>query len=313
VTGAARSASYGGGDIDLYLGEIGRVPLLTKDDEARLAQLIEAGRDASRRLESGVTLPARERRELDRAVAAGAAATRQFVEANLRLVVSIARKYRRSGVAMQDLIQEGNVGLMHAVEKFDWRKGFKFSTYATWWIRQSITRSIANDSRMVRLPQERSGFVAAINVTRDHLTGAYGREPTTAEVASALGVEVERVVDALAYGRDTRSLSSPLGAGDEGAELGDVLVDEGATSPVDAAVAAVLPESVMALLEGLDERARRIIELRFGLGGREPLSLVATAEVLGVTRERVRQIEVRQMQMLRAGRTGKIAADLCRN
>ena len=313
MAGTARSTSYSGGEVDAYLGEIGRVPLLTKDDEARLAQAIEAGRAASLRLESGATLIAHERRELESAVMAGAAATRQFIEANLRLVVSIARKYRRSGMSLQDLIQEGNIGLMRAVEKFDWRKGFKFSTYATWWIKQAIARSVANDSRTIRLPVDWSDFVANVHATRDHLTGVYGREPTTREVADALGVAVGRVVDAVAFGRDTRSLSSPLGTDNEGAELGDVLVDDGATSPVDAAVATVLAESVLALIEGLDARARRVLELRFGLGGREPLSLAATAEVLGVTRERVRQIEVRQMQVLRSGRAGKMAADLCRN
>jgi len=309
--GKALGTGHSGGDLDAYLNAMGRVPLLTKDDEVRLAQLIEAGRRAGEQLRSGGASSAQKRRELERDVAAGADATRRFVEANLRLVVSIARKHQRGGMSMSDLIQEGNCGLLHAVEKFDWRKGFKFSTYATWWIRQAINRSIATDSRTIRLPVDRSDFVASINVARDHLTAANGRQPTTAEIAADLGVSVERVAEAIAYGREPRSLSAAIGEDDGGAELGDVLADAGATSPLDAAVMASLPESVAALLESLGEHERRIIVLRFGLGGAEPLTLSDAAQVVGVSRERVRQIEVRVLRALRDGAAGKVAEELC--
>jgi RNA polymerase sigma factor (sigma-70 family) len=309
VAGAAHGLNYGGGDIDVYLANIGRVQLLTKDDEARLGRLIEVGREAKRQLESSTSISAFERRKLEAAVAEGAAATRQFIEANLRLVVSIARKYAR-GASLQDLIQEGNFGLIRAVEKFDWRKGFKFSTYATWWIRQAITRAIASDSRTIRLPSERNDLAVKVQVARDQLITVCGREPTAGEIAAELEISVKMVDEALVYGRTPRSLSSPVGSDDNGVELGDLLVDKAATSPADAAIAGALSGAVTALLEDMDARARRIFELRFGLDGTEPLSLRATAAVIGLTQERVRQIEVRELQALRSGRAGKVAADL---
>jgi RNA polymerase primary sigma factor len=285
--------------VRLYLNDVGKYALLTKADEARLAQAVEAGQDARAELASGSLelTPARQR-ELRRLIRHGDEATDTFVKANLRLVVSIAKRYQAAELPLLDLVQEGNLGLIHAVEKFDWRKGFKFSTYATWWIRQAITRGIANTGRTVRLPVHAGDLLNRVTKTRGRLEGKLGRRPTTAEVADDLGLDYYKVVEILRYAGDTISLSEPLRT-DGDAELGDVVEDHSAVSPFEAAAASLLSGEVAKLLVLLDDRERAILELRFGLDRGEPRTLDEVGEHFNLTRERIRQIEARAMSKLR--------------
>jgi RNA polymerase sigma factor (sigma-70 family) len=283
--------------VRLYLNDIGKHALLTKDDEARLAQAIEMGRDARIELAaSGVAGAGR--RELRRQVRAGDEAAETFVKANLRLVVSIAKKYQAAELPLLDLVQEGNLGLMHAVEKFDWRKGFKFSTYATWWIRQAITRGIANTGRTVRLPVHAGDLLTRVTKARGRLEGQLGRRPTVAELAADLELEEEKVTEILRHAAEPLSLSEPLRE-DGDAELGDVVEDRSAVSPFDAAAAALLSGEVNKMLIALDEREREILRLRFGLDRCEPRTLDEVGEHFSLTRERIRQIESKAMSKLR--------------
>jgi len=294
----------------LYLTDIGQYPLLTKDDEVRLAQAIEARWGAEEELRSkskGMT-PTR-RRELNRKVREGEMAQRTFVQSNLRLVVSIAKKYQASGLPLLDLIQEGNLGLMHAVEKFDWRKGFKFSTYATWWIRQAITRGIANTGRTIRLPVHAGDTLARVQKAQARLELKLGRPATLVE----LGIEVElpedKLIEALRFRAEPLSLSEPLRE-DGDAELGDVVEDRSAESPFEVAATALLPLEINRLLAPLDEREREILKLRFGLDRGEPRTLEEVGEHFNLTRERIRQIEARAMSKLRHPSSDTGARDL---
>ena len=294
----------------MYLSDIGQYPLLTKDDEARLAQAIEAGTEAAQELEEGGTSlsPAR-KRELRRLVKAGEEAERTFVQSNLRLVVSIAKKYQASGLPLLDLIQEGNLGLMHAVEKFDWRKGFKFSTYATWWIRQALTRGIANTGRTIRLPVHAGDTLSRLQKARVRLETSLGRPPTLSELAADLEMPEAKVTETLRFAADTLSLSTPLRE-DGDAELGDMVEDRGAESPFDAAAISLLPDEIGRLLSPLDEREREILRLRFGLDRGEPRTLEEVGEHFNLTRERIRQIEARAMSKLRHPSADTGAKDL---
>ncbi len=296
--------------VRLYLTDIGRYELLTKDDEVRLAQAIEAGVAARRELdEVDRGLSAARRRELRRTVRAGDQAQRAFVQSNLRLVVSIAKKYQASGLPLLDLVQEGNLGLIHAVEKFDWRKGFKFSTYATWWIRQAITRGIANTGRTIRLPVHAGDTLARVQKARTRLEIEFGRPATTSELATDLELPEEKVLDALRFASDPLSLSEPLRE-DGDAELGDVVEDRGAASPFESAAAAMLGDEVGRLLSPLDEREREILRLRYGLDRGEPRTLEEVGEHFHLTRERIRQIEARAMSKLRHPSSEAGARDL---
>jgi RNA polymerase sigma factor (sigma-70 family) len=285
--------------VRLYLDDAGQYPLLTKDDEARLAQEIEAGVEARRRLDDSDEKPdAAERRALRRAVRTGDEAHLTFVRSNLRLVVSIAKRYQASGLPLLDLIQEGNLGLIHAVDKFDWRKGFKFSTYATWWIRQAISRGIANTGRTIRLPVHAGDNLARLIKARSVLELRLGRQATHAELAVELDTTIEKVRETSLIAAEPLSLEQPLN--DEGdAVLGDMVVDRGATEPFEAAATSLLPAEVEKLLLGLDERERKIIALRFGLDRGEPRTLEEVGGSLDLTRERIRQIEARAMSKLR--------------
>ncbi len=241
--------------VRLYLTDIGQYPLLTKDDEVRLAQAIEAGAEARQALETTKGLTPVKKRELRRLAHHGEDAQQTFVQSNLRLVVSIAKKYQASGLPLLDLIQEGNLGLMHAVEKFDWRKGFKFSTYATWWIRQAITRGIANTGRTIRLPVHAGDTLARLQKARSRLELKYGRPATLAELAAEVEMTEDKVTEALRFAAEPLSLSEPLRE-DGDAELGDVVEDRSAESPFEVAATSLLPAEIDKLLSPLDERER---------------------------------------------------------
>lgn len=296
--------------VRLYLTDIGQYALLTKDDEVRLAKAIEAGKEAAEQMANTKDLSTTQRRELRKVARAGEIAERQFVQSNLRLVVSIAKKYQASGLPLLDLIQEGNLGLMHAVEKFDWRKGFKFSTYATWWIRQAITRGIANTGRTIRLPVHAGDTLARLQKARSRLELKYGRPATLAELSAEVEMPEDKVTEALRFAAEPLSLSEPLRE-DGDAELGDVVVDRSAESPFEAAATALLPEEIQRLLAPLDEREREILRLRFGLDGvGEQRTLEEVGEHFNLTRERIRQIEARAMSKLRHPSSDTGARDL---
>src|SRR6266513_2641765 len=295
--------------VRLYLTDIGQYPLLTKDDEVRLAKAIEAGNEARSALDSASDLQAARRRELRRQAQDGESAQRTFVQSNLRLVVSIAKKYQASGLPLLDLIQEGNLGLMHAVEKFDWRKGFKFSTYATWWIRQAITRGIANTGRTIRLPVHAGDTLARLQKARSRLELKLGRPATLAELSIEVEMPEDKVTEALRFAAEPLSLSEPLRE-DGDAELGDIVEDRSAESPFEVAATALLPAEIEKLLAPLDERERQILALRFGLDRGEPRTLEEVGEYFNLTRERIRQIEARAMSKLRHPSSDTGARDL---
>jgi RNA polymerase sigma factor (sigma-70 family) len=283
----------------LYFDDIGKRTLLTKSDEIELAQAVEAGMAARARLdEHADELSPAERRSLRAAVLAGEQATHTFVEANLRLVVSIAKRYQAANLPLPDLIQEGNLGLMHAVEKFDWRKGFKFSTYATWWIRQAITRGIANTARTIRLPVHASEEAMRLERVRSELASGFGRQPTHAELADALEITEERLNDVLRFRRTPASLSDVIGDSLD-LELGDLIADDTAVSPPDAAVRSLLGREVSSMLSALGDREREIVRLRYGLDRGEARTLEEVGAHFHLTRERIRQIETKALTKLR--------------
>jgi RNA polymerase primary sigma factor len=284
--------------VRLYLGDIGRHQLLTKDDEATLGARIEAGKNARTELDSGERLTAARKRQLRNLVRASDDAAELFVNANLRLVVSIAKKYQASGLPLLDLVQEGNLGLIHAVGKFDHRKGFKFSTYATWWIRQAITRGIANSGRTIRLPVHAGDQVTALRKMRAQLETELGRKPTTDDLTEALGWRPGQVEEVQRFAAEPASLSAPISEdGDD--ELGDFVADMGAVNPFEAAAEALLPAEVERLLAPLDERERMVLRLRYGLDRGEARTLDEVGEHFNLTRERIRQIENRALSKLR--------------
>ncbi len=296
--------------VRLYLTDIGQYELLTKDDEVRLAQAIEAGRAASPIIEAGAKgLSRKERTEMLMDIRNGEKATTQFVQSNLRLVVSIAKKYQASGLPLLDLIQEGNLGLMHAVEKFDWRKGFKFSTYATWWIRQAITRGIANTGRTIRLPVHAGDTLARVQKAQARLELQFGRPATLKELGKEVELPEDKLIEALRFRAEPLSLSEPLRE-DGDAELGDVVEDRSAESPFEVAAVALLPDEIDRLLNPLDQREREILKLRFGLDRGEPRTLEEVGEHFNLTRERIRQIEARAMSKLRHPSSDTGARDL---
>ena len=284
--------------VRLYLDEIGRHDLLTKDDEARLAQRIELGRAARDELNGPDKIPAARRRELMRQMRDGDEATDVFVKANLRLVVSIAKKYQASGLPLLDLVQEGNLGLIHAVEKFDWRKGFKFSTYATWWIRKAIMQGIHNSARTIRLPAHAGEQVRKVQRADVALESTLGRSPTFEELGEAVGLAPEQVADIMRISADPISLSAPVGDDGE-SELGDLVAEANGPTPFDLVAAGMLGSEIEKLLEPLDERERQVIRLRFGLDRGEPRTLEDLATHFKLTRERIRQIEQKAMAKLR--------------
>ena len=306
---SARQGSQNDEDlVRLYLADIGRHPLLDREQEIALAKRIEAGKAAQEELENATDLQPLEERRLRRTVRDGDAAREEFVLTNLRLVVSIARRYRSSGVPILDLVQEGNFGLMHAVGKFDWRKGFKFSTYATWWIRQSIERGIDNLARTIRLPSSTNTMLARVMKARNELEVQLRRPVTIAELATHLDLTEAKVSAVMQL--DAEPLSLTEGVTEEGGALSEIVADWAAEEPFDVAASSMLPDDIMKLLEPLPERERRIIWLRFGLDRGEPRSLAEVAEHFDVTRERIRQLEVHAMAVLRRWRSDVEARDL---
>ena len=282
--------------LQLYLNDIGKYALLTRAEEVRLGELARAGRQAAAELSRGRVPP--ERREaLESRVRTGQEATRRFVRANLRLVVSIAKKYQASGLPLLDLIQEGNFGLMHAVERFDPRRGFKFSTYATWWIRQTIARGIANTGRSIRLPVHAGDQLLAIRMTAASLEVSLGRPPRAEEVSEALGMTTKKVSELMPYLAEPVSLSERLTESE--VELGDIVEDASTAAPDEVVLAAMLPAQVADLLATLEPREREVLYLRYGLDRGKPRTLEEVGERFGLTREGVRQVEVKAIAKLR--------------
>jgi len=281
-----------------YLSEIGRHPLLSREDESRLAQVIEAAVEAGSRLEDSEGLDPEERAHLEAAVDAGSEATATFVRANLRLVVSVAKRYQSSGVPLLDLIQEGNLGLIHAIEKFEWRKGFKLSTYATWWIRQAISRAIADQARTVRVPVHVHGQISKFMKTSRALVGRLGREPTRREVSGALGLPEEHGDLVSQHLKRSLSLEAPV-AGDGEATVGQFIVDETRPSATELAIGNQMADQVRKLLHDLSPREAKVLRMRFGIEERSEHTLEQVGNLYGLTRERIRQIEEKALRKLR--------------
>ncbi len=284
--------------VKMWLTEIGRYRLLTAQQEVELAMQLEAGNKAEKRLKDEADLNVEDRVLLERAVRKGHTAHQRLVEANLRLVVSIARNYVGRGMALLDLIQEGNLGLMRAVERFDYRRGFKFSTYATWWIRQAITRSIADQARTIRVPIHVVDMINKLTRTQRELSQDLGREPTIAEIASELELEIDRVEELSQIAQNPVSLETPVGE-EEDSTLGDFVEDGTAEVPVEAATFRLLQDYLAQTLEGLNEREREVLVLRFGLEDGRVRTLEEVGERFGVTRERIRQLETKALAKLR--------------
>ncbi|AYF76873.1 sigma-70 family RNA polymerase sigma factor [Nocardia yunnanensis] len=286
--------------VRVYLNGIGKTALLTAADEVELAKRIEAGLYAQHLLETSKRLSAAKKKDLAILVREGQAARQHLLEANLRLVVSLAKRYTGRGMPLLDLIQEGNLGLIRAMEKFDYTKGFKFSTYATWWIRQAITRGMADQSRTIRLPVHLVEQVNKLARIKRELHQQLGREATDAELANESGIPVEKIADLLDHSRDPVSLDMPVG-NDEEAPLGDFIEDSEATSAESAVIAGLLHRDVRSVLATLDEREQQVIRLRYGLDDGQPRTLDQIGKLFGLSRERVRQIEREVMSKLRKG------------
>lgn len=282
-----------------YLKQIGRVSLLNAEQEVDLSERIEAGLYAQHLLDTeGDTMEFRRKRELKWAAADGKKAKDHLLEANLRLVVSLAKRYTGRGMLFLDLIQEGNLGLIRAVEKFDWKKGFKFSTYATWWIRQAITRAMADQARTIRVPVHMVEVINKLLRVQRQMLQDLGREPTPDELARELDMPVEKVQEVQKYGREPISLHTPLGE-DGDSEFGDLIEDTDAIAPSEAVAFSLLQEQFRQVLETLSPREAGVIKMRYGLEDGQPKTLDDIGRVYGVTRERIRQIESKTMSKLR--------------
>ena len=288
TSGLPAAEPEGGADdaVRSYLKSIGRVKLLTKEDEVRLAKRIEMN-DMS--------------------------AKNALIEANLRLVVSIAKRYTGRGLTLLDLIQEGNLGLIRAVEKFDWRRGFKFSTYATWWIRQGITRALADQSRTIRIPVHMVERMNRVQRVRRSLLQKAGREPTPEEIAVQVEMSADQVEEILELGKEPVSLETPVGSGEGDARLADFIEDEQHDAPLEVVSSSLRDADLEQALRTLQWRERRVLELRYGLSSEEPMTLEAIGSEVGVTRERVRQIESRTLAKLKNSREGKRLEDTTRD
>ncbi|MEV5267354.1 RNA polymerase sigma factor [Streptomyces werraensis] len=291
----------GGPSSDLfrqYLREIGRIPLLTAAEEVELARRVEAGLFAEEKLRLTPDLDSRLAHDLDRLVVMGRMAKRRLIEANLRLVVSVAKRYVGRGLTMLDLVQEGNLGLIRAVEKFDYARGFKFSTYATWWIRQAMSRALADQARTIRVPVHVVELINRVVRVQRRMLQERGYEPTPQEVAAHLDLPPERVGEVLRLAQEPVSLHAPVGEEDDVA-LGDLIEDGDAASPVESAAFLLLRQHLEAVLSTLGERERKVVQLRYGLVDGRPRTLEEIGRIFGVTRERIRQIESKTLGKLR--------------
>ena len=283
--------------VRLYLNEIGRYPLLTSQQEVELAMHMEAGHRAQSRLDEEGLID-EDRAVLGHEIDIGDAAQKQLVQSNLRLVVALARRYVGRGMALLDLIQEGNVGLMRAVERFDYRRGFKFSTYATWWIRQAISRAIADQGRTIRMPIHVLDSVNKLTRAQREMTQTMGRKPTLDELAFELDIEPARVAELQRIAQDTVSLETPVGEDDDGT-LGDLVEDLESDRPPDVATFSSLQDQLAMALEGLNEREREVLIMRFGLADGRMRTLEEVGSHFKVTRERIRQLETKALAKLR--------------
>ncbi|MFZ4154112.1 RNA polymerase sigma factor [Streptomyces pseudogriseolus] len=281
-----------------YLREIGRIPLLTAAEEVELARRVEAGLFAEEKLRLTPDLDSRLAHDLDRLVVMGRMAKRRLIEANLRLVVSVAKRYVGRGLTMLDLVQEGNLGLIRAVEKFDYARGFKFSTYATWWIRQAMSRALADQARTIRVPVHVVELINRVVRVQRRMLQERGYEPTPQEVAAHLELPPERVGEVLRLAQEPVSLHAPVGEEDDVA-LGDLIEDGDAASPVESAAFLLLRQHLEAVLSTLGERERKVVQLRYGLVDGRPRTLEEIGRLFGVTRERIRQIESKTLNKLR--------------
>ena len=285
--------------VRMYLKEIGKVPLLSADEEIELAQEMEAGDMALMQLEEmGDDIDEETREQLQELIDNGDRAKKKLAEANLRLVVSIAKRYVGRGMLFLDLIQEGNLGLIKAVEKFDYRKGYKFSTYATWWIRQAITRAIADQARTIRIPVHMVETINKLIRVSRQLLQELGREPSPEEIAEEMEIPVERVREILKISQEPVSLETPIGE-EEDSHLGDFIQDENVPVPAEAAASTLLREQLVEVLETLTEREQKVLRLRFGLDDGRNRTLEEVGKVFNVTRERIRQIEAKALRKLR--------------
>ncbi|HEX4014084.1 MAG TPA: RNA polymerase sigma factor RpoD [Candidatus Cybelea sp.] len=288
--------------VRMYLKEIGRVPLLSMEQEKSLAMRIEAGElESSRNGQSD-----------SRVIDSGEEAKRQLTEANLRLVVSIAKKYVGRGMLFLDLIQEGNLGLIRAVEKFDYRKGYKFSTYATWWIRQAITRALADQARTIRIPVHMVETINRLIKVSRQLLQELGREPSVEEIAESMALTPEKVREVMKISQEPISLETPIGE-EEDSHLGDFIEDQEAVAPAEAASVMLLKEKMQDVLQNLTERERKVLVLRFGLEDGHQRTLEEVGQEFGVTRERIRQIEAKALRKLRHPSRGKALKDYWTN
>lgn len=282
----------------LYLREISRIPLLSTRDEQRLARQAEHGRRARRCLQTSPKLSAEQREKLRKRVEAGERARQRLITGNFRLVVSIAKRYGGMGVSLPDLIQEGNIGLIRAVEKFDYRRGHKLSTYATWWIRQAITRALAEQGRMIRLPVHTCERLSQVIRAKRDLVQELGREPEASEIARHLGLSADKVDDVLGQAQEPLSLDMPVGE-EHDSRLGDFIEDDAARLPSEATWAALLQQQMSELLTALSPREDRVLQMRYGLRDGHAYTLDEVGSRFGLTRERIRQIEAQALGKLR--------------
>ncbi|GGZ82829.1 RNA polymerase sigma factor [Streptomyces bluensis] len=291
-----------------YLKQIGKVPLLNAEQEVELAKRIEAGLFAEDKLAGADKLAPKLKRELEIIAEDGRRAKNHLLEANLRLVVSLAKRYTGRGMLFLDLIQEGNLGLIRAVEKFDYTKGYKFSTYATWWIRQAITRAMADQARTIRIPVHMVEVINKLARVQRQMLQDLGREPTPEELAKELDMTPEKVIEVQKYGREPISLHTPLGE-DGDSEFGDLIEDSEAVVPADAVSFTLLQEQLHSVLDTLSEREAGVVSMRFGLTDGQPKTLDEIGKVYGVTRERIRQIESKTMSKLRHPSRSQVLRD----